>query len=97
MGFSPRGIADCCGNGFPSGKKKAYRLEKATGLVVPAGGELACRRDIGDVEHARGLVEVAVDLYLLAVKLLRLGLIIELIGVRAGLENILATGLHDGA
>ena len=79
-------------------KKKKGALP--TGVKLPHAVDsvpLAQGTDVRNMDHAGAAVEGAVDLYLLAHKLLCFILIIQLIVHVAGLQYILAGGLYHGS
>src|SRR5438105_15765964 len=53
--------------------------------------------DIGNVQSARRLVQIATYLYLLAFELLGFVLVIDLVGSGVGLQDVLVAGLHHGS
>src|SRR3989442_3164838 len=53
--------------------------------------------DIGNVQSARRLVQIATYLYLLALELLGFVLVIDLVRSGVGLQDVLVAGLHHGS
>src|SRR5438552_11547971 len=53
--------------------------------------------DIGNVQSARRLVQIATYLYLLAFELLGFVLVIDLVGSGVGLQDVLVAGLDHGS
>jgi len=50
--------------------------------------------DVGNMQSARRLVQIATYLYLLAFELLGFVLVIDLVGSGVSLQNVLVTGFH---
>src|SRR5947199_2327768 len=53
--------------------------------------------DVGNMQSARRLVQIATYLYLLAFELLGFVLVIDLVGSGVGLQDVLVAGLHHGS
>src|SRR5438046_7648830 len=53
--------------------------------------------DVGNMQSARRLVQIATYLYLLAFELLGFVLVIDLVGSGVGLQDVGVAGLHHGS
>jgi len=95
-----------CSRAPVDGKIESVKWQKKKKGALPTGVKLphavdsvplAQGTDVRDMDHAGAGVEGAVDLHLLAHKLLRFILIVQLIVHVGGLQHILAGGFYHGS
>src|SRR6266550_1727896 len=86
---------------FASARLKPIWRRKKKGPRVFGADPLRSKRlllhsglDVGNMQSARRLVQIATYLYLLAFELLGFVLVIDLVGSGVSLQNVLVTGFH---
>src|SRR5437667_10008590 len=89
---------------FASARLKPIWRRKKKGPRVFGADPLRSKRlllhsglDVGNMQSARRLVQIATYLYLLAFELLGFVLVIDLVGSGVGLQDVLVAGLHHGS
>src|SRR5439155_4871732 len=89
---------------FASARLKPIWRRKKKGPRVFGADPLRSKRlllhsglDVGNMQSARRLVQIATYLYLLAFELLGFVLVIDLVRSGVGLQDVLVAGLHHGS
>src|SRR5437773_5454216 len=89
---------------FASARLKPIWRRKKKGPRVFGADPLRSKRlllhsglDVGNMQSARRLVQIATYLYLLAFELLGFVLVIDLVGSGVGVQDVLVAGLHHGS